>query len=64
MTRRPVARRPVRDFFARLTWSTWYLNVIQISYKPKYSKVEGAARIFNEEESDVVPEELSGDRQS
>ena len=39
-----------------------YLNVIQISYKPKYSRVEDATRILNEEESDVVAEDLSGDR--
>lgn len=28
-----------------------YLNDIQISYKPKHSRAEGATRIFNEEES-------------
>ncbi|KAF8492731.1 hypothetical protein F5888DRAFT_1636885 [Russula emetica] len=31
---------------------------------PALPRVEGATRIFNEEESDVVPEDLSGDRYS
>lgn len=59
---RSLVARPPRDVFR--TADLEYLNVIQISYKPKYSRVEGATRIFNEEESDVVPEDLSRDRYS
>jgi hypothetical protein len=64
-SRSPVAWWPARGVFR--TADLEYLStstVIQISYtlRPNIAGLKVATRIFNEEESDVVAEDLSGDR--